>query len=64
MEDCVKEAEDLLGFPYQTFMMMSLASTLLAAFMMLIWTLSVGLARDKAGFHNLICHTRFLKGRV
>lgn len=63
MEDCMAEAETTLGVPYQTFAMMAVASLLLTVFLLLIWVLSVVLAKDKAGFHNLVCHTRFIKGR-
>lgn len=63
MEDCIAEAESMIGFPYNTFLMMQGASVLLALFLMVVWSLSIALAKDKAGFHNLICHTRFIKGR-
>ncbi len=29
----------------------------------LIWSLSIGLSKEKAGFHNVICRTRFVMGR-
>lgn len=64
MEDCMSEAETSLNIPYSTFSTMSVVSLLLAVFSLTIWTLSVALAKDKAGFHNLICHTRFIKGRL
>lgn len=63
-EDCLAEVERLIGIPYQTFAMMAGASVIMAVFLLLIWSLSVALARDKSGFNNLICHTRFLKGRA
>lgn len=64
IEDCAVEVETLIGIPYETFSMMSISSLVLALFLLLIWSLSVALAKDKSGFHNLICRTRFLRGRL
>lgn len=63
MEDCVLEINNLIDVPFETFVMMLRASSILALFLMLIWTLSVALTRDKSGFHNLICNTRFIRSR-
>ncbi len=63
-EDCMAEVENITTIPYETFYTMLLSSVGLAVFLLLIWALSVALARDKSGFHNLICHTRFVKGRL
>lgn len=64
MEDCVMEVETVIGIPYETFNMMLLSASVLAIFLLAIWSLSVALARDKSGFHNLMCGTRFIKGRL
>jgi uncharacterized RDD family membrane protein YckC len=29
----------------------------------LIWSLSIGLSKEKSGFHNVICRTRFVMGK-
>jgi uncharacterized RDD family membrane protein YckC len=64
MEDCWLEMGNLIDVPYETFSMMMVSASVLALFLLLIWALSVALARDKSGFHNLICHTRFIMGRL
>ncbi len=64
MEDCLAEVDNIIDVPFDTFQIMLQGSSLLTAFMLLIWTLSVALTQDKSGFHNLISNTRFIKGRA
>lgn len=64
MEDCLVEINNIIDVPFDTFQIMLQGSSLLTAFMVLIWTLSVALTQDKSGFHNLISNTRFIKGRA
>ncbi len=62
-DDCAREIESIINFPFPTFMQMAFASLALFGFLALIWGLSVALPKDKTGFHNLLCGTRFVKGR-
>lgn len=64
MEDCLMEVNNIIDVPFDTFQIMLQGSSFLTAFMVLIWSLSVALTQDKSGFHNLICNTRFIKGRA
>lgn len=64
MDDCVKEIESLINIPFSTFMHILYCSIGLAFFLSFIWALSIGMAKDKTGFNNLICHTRFIRGRA
>jgi hypothetical protein len=63
-QDCQKEVESLIGIPLPSFMQIYMVSLGLLTFLLVIWALSIGLAKDKTGFNNLICHTRFIKGRI
>ena len=63
-DECIKEIEQMINLPYSTYESILYASTGLALFLLLIWALSIALPKDKTGFHNLICRTRFVKGRV
>jgi uncharacterized RDD family membrane protein YckC len=63
VEDCTKEVEDLIHFPYRNFMELVYGALGMAAFLLFIWTLSIALPKDKTGFHNILCRTRFVKGR-
>jgi uncharacterized RDD family membrane protein YckC len=63
LEDCIAEVNNIIDVPFETFTMMLQAASLLTAFLLLVWSLSVALTRDKSGFHNLICNTRFIKGK-
>lgn len=63
MADCVTEVEKAIGISFISFQHLMYAAAGLTVFMFLIWALSIALPRDKTGFHNLICGTRFLKGR-
>jgi len=62
-EDCNAEIQQIIGIPYSVFASMMLAASGLALFLCLIWALSIALPKDKTGFHNLLCRTRFVKGR-
>jgi uncharacterized RDD family membrane protein YckC len=64
MEDCHREIESLINIPYGSFTQLCNAALFLTAFLLFIWVLSIALPKDKTGFHNVICHTRFIKGRV
>ena len=64
ISDCNKEIEGVIGIPFESFVQLCIASLALAAFLSFIWILSIALPKDKTGFHNLICHTRFVNGRV
>lgn len=64
MEDCLMEVNNIIDVPFETFQIMLQGSSLLSAFMIVIWTLSVALTQDKSGFHNLISNTRFIKGKA
>ena len=64
MDDCIKEIEALINIPFANFISLCYSALGLAAFLSFIWALSIALPKDKTGFHNLICGTRFLKGRV
>lgn len=61
--DCIPEIEKVIGIPFASFERLMYAAAGLCFFMFLIWALSIALPKDKTGFHNLICNTRFLKGR-
>ncbi len=63
VDDCRREIESLIHIPYANFMELVYASMALFAFLALIWALSIALPKDKTGFHNVLCRTRFLKGR-
>lgn len=63
-EDCAKEVETMVNIPFDNFMQLCYVALGLALFLLLIWALSIALPKDKTGFHNLICGTRFMKGRV
>lgn len=63
-EDCSKEIEDIIKIPFVDFVHILYASAVLMIFLLLIWALSIGLPKDKTGFNNLICGTRFVKGRA
>ncbi len=64
IEDCAREVESMTNIPFASFMGLCYASLALALFLLIIWMLSVALPKDKTGFHNLICRTRFIKGRA
>jgi len=61
--ECIPEIEKVIGIPYSSFEQLMYAAVGLTFFMFLIWALSIALPKDKTGFHNLICGTRFLRGR-
>jgi len=61
--DCAREIETVVNIPYQNFVEIYYAAAGLAVFLLIIWALSIALPKDKIGFHNLICQTRFVKGR-
>lgn len=63
MDDCAKEIETITNIPFPDLQQLCIAALILAAFMSLIWALSIALPKDKTGFHNLLCGTRFVKGR-
>lgn len=63
-EDCASEIEPMLGVSYDNFQSMTLAASGMGAFLLFIWALSIALSRDKSGFHNLLCGTRFVRGRA
>lgn len=63
-DDCLKEVEGITGIPFASFTQIIFSSLALFLFLSFIWALSIGLAKDKTGFNNLICHTRFIKGRA
>lgn len=46
----------------ETFMMWSWIALGMFTVLMVVWSLSIGLSKQKSGFHNLICATRFVKG--
>jgi len=62
-DDCLHEIESITDIPFTSFLELIYASLALFLFLALIWALSIALPRDKTGFHNLICGTRFLTGR-
>lgn len=62
-EDCSAEVEKYITVPYANFMQLVLLSTALAFFLSIIWALSIALPKDKTGFHNILCGTRFIAGR-
>jgi uncharacterized RDD family membrane protein YckC len=62
--DCISEIESVINIPFPSFQQLIYASLALFAFMSCIWALSIALPKDKTGFHNLMCGTRFLQGRV
>jgi|GEM_PF-967907 len=62
--DCNKEIESEIHIPVESFQQICFASLGLAAFLSFIWALSIIVPKDKTGFHNLICGTRFVNGRV
>jgi uncharacterized RDD family membrane protein YckC len=64
MTDCIPEIEALIRIPYTSFEQLMFAATGLTIFLFFIWGLSIALPKDKTGFHNLICRTRFVKGRA
>jgi len=64
MDDCQREIETLINIPFASFIGLTYAALALALFLSVIWALSIALPKDKTGFHNLICGTRFVKGRA
>lgn len=62
-EDCAHEIESAAGISFASFSALVDAALGLFVFLTFIWALSIALPKDKTGFHNLICGTRFLKGR-
>ncbi len=62
-DDCAHEIESAANISFADFQMLVNASLALCVFLLLIWALSIALPKDKTGFHNLLCGTRFLKGR-
>ena len=62
-EDCAQEIEKVVNISFADFTMLVNASLALFLFLTVIWALSIALPKDKTGFHNLLCGTRFLKGR-
>lgn len=56
-------AESANNISYTDFMLLIYASLGLFVFLTFIWALSIALPKDKTGFHNLLCGTRFLTGR-
>lgn len=64
VNECNREIETILNIPFQSFIQLAVASFIMAMFLSLIWALSIVLSPDKAGFHNLLCKTRFVKGRT
>ena len=62
-EDCIAEIESITHISYASFQMLSFGAIGMALFLSVIWALSIALAKDKTGFHNLLCRTRFVKGR-
>lgn len=63
MEDCAVEVENIIGIPFENFSGLLLTAYGMSLFLLLVWALSIGLARDKSGFHNLLTGTRFYVGR-
>jgi uncharacterized RDD family membrane protein YckC len=63
VEVCIPEIEKAIGIPFANYQQLSYAAAGMFVFMLVIWALSIALPKDKTGFHNLICGTRFLKGR-
>ena len=63
-EDCTKEIESIIHIPFASFQQLCFAALVMTAFLSIIWVLSIALPKDKTGFHNLICGTRFVKGRL
>lgn len=55
--------EMLLGIPIDQFQRLLIFSLLVFIGLSVIWILSVVLPKNKAGFHNVICRTRFVEGR-
>jgi uncharacterized RDD family membrane protein YckC len=55
--------ESANNISYTAFMLLVYASLGLFVFLTFIWALSIALSRDKTGFHNVMCGTRFFKGR-
>jgi uncharacterized RDD family membrane protein YckC len=62
-DDCQHEVEQVVNIPFGSFQALVHASLGLFVFLTFIWALSIALPKDKTGFHNLLCGTRFLKGR-
>jgi len=62
--DCIKEIEDIIKIPYANFISMVYGALGMWFFMCMIWILSISLSKDKTGFHNILCKTRFVKGRL
>lgn len=62
-KDCISEIETLINVPFASFIELCYAALAMALFLSFIWALSIALPKDKTGFHNLICGTRFIKGR-
>jgi uncharacterized RDD family membrane protein YckC len=54
--------EQLLGTSIQDYLFYAAIAVGLFFLTSFIWSLSIGLSKQKAGFHNVICRTRFVKG--
>jgi uncharacterized RDD family membrane protein YckC len=61
INECIAEVENITQIPFETFQHLSIVAMTMAAFLSLIWALSIALPKDKTGFHNLLCGTRFVK---
>ena len=60
---CLDRMSAAVGMPIEQFWQLSREAVLLTLVLYLIWMLSVALTKEKTGFHNILCGTRFLKGR-
>lgn len=62
-EEKVAQFEALTGLSFEVFYRWVLIAWGILIVLCTVWSLSIGLSKEKAGFHNLICQTRFVKGR-
>lgn len=53
----------MIGVPYQEYMFLLLAALGITLVLSFLWALSIALPQEKTGLHNVICRTRFLRGR-
>lgn len=62
-DQMMAQVEAVVGMPYVQFYGMLVTASVITFLLCLIWMISVGAGRQKAGFHNRICGTRLIVGR-
>lgn len=59
----VQQLESMMGMTLEQFRNLALISLVFTLVASVVWVASILRSREKAGFHNWVCKTRFVKGR-